>query len=99
MTEDTAERILAAVGETKGEIIGLTQQVSVLAQQVATQNGNVKRLNEWRRDVELRDARNAGIVEGRTGLRRTQVAVLTGAVTAGASIIGTAAGIIARFVG
>lgn len=49
MTDDTAERILAAVGETKGEIIGLTQQVAVLAQQVATQNGNVKRLNEWRK--------------------------------------------------
>lgn len=97
MSEDTAERILHALGETKGEIVALQSQVAALVKQVSTQNGRVGKLEDWRADVLLADARAAGIVEGRTGLRKTQVAVLTAAVTVGSSVVGTVIGIAARY--
>lgn len=96
MSEETAERILRALGETKGELVALQAQTAALVHQVATQNGRVGKLEDWRVDVLLADARAAGNIEGRTGLRKTQVAVLTAAVTVGSSVVGTVIGILAR---
>lgn len=94
MPEELGRQILAGLSELKGEMTAHGIHISALTQQVGKQNGRIGRLEEWRQEVALVDARAAGQVEGRTGLARTQVAVLMGS----ASAIGALAGLVARFV-
>ncbi len=92
-------RVLEALGEIKGELKAHGVHLEALAGQVSKQNGRVGKIEDWRHIMEVGEARAAGIVAGRTGLARRQVAFITAAVTAASGLGMTAASILSRFVG
>lgn len=98
MNDELAHQILQSQGEIKGELVALTGTVTRVEQQVATQNGNVRELVAWRREVELREERALGRVEGRDGLRKSTIALLTAVVGVVSAAGTTVAAIVARFV-
>lgn len=59
------------------------------------ENGRIGLLEKWRSEVALATARSAGIVEGRTGVRKQQVAFLLTFVT----IAGSLGGLIVSLIG
>lgn len=63
-------------GEMRAELRTATIEVAGMKQQLAKQNGRIRVLEEWVQERRLQLARAAGVVEGRTGLTRTQLAVL-----------------------
>lgn len=62
-------------------------QVTRLANNVATQNGRVSTLEEWREKLAEETAYTRGLVAGRSGLRKGEIALLMGLLSA-ASMIG-----------
>ena len=70
---------------------------ATLAEQKKT-NGRVGSVEEWIRKFELQEAKEAGIVLGRTGLQRKQMGILVGILGMGGTFGGIVAQVASRFV-
>jgi len=71
-----AKTTIIEMAGMKNELRTNTEKVAALEAQVGRQNGRVRMVEDWIADRKLQLARAAGVVEGRTGLTRTQLAVL-----------------------
>lgn len=74
-------RALVLLGEQNIHIQNLTTQITKL-------NNRTGKLEDWKAIMQIADAKAKGIVEGRTGLQRTQLGILVGIVSASGSIAG-----------
>ena len=79
--EQMLTKLLMAVGEQTIHIQNLTAQVTKL-------NNRTGKLEDWKAATQLINAHDSGVVEGRTGLKRTQLGILVGIVSASGSIVG-----------
>jgi len=71
-----AKTTIIEMAGMKNELRTNTEKVAALEAQVGRQNGRVRMVEDWIAERKLQLARAAGVVEGRTGLTRTQLAVL-----------------------
>ncbi len=102
-------RLVEEIGSLRAEIKGLSinttaelkvtsTEIRGLREQVTKQNGRVGVIEDWRHAVQLADAHDSGVVEGKVGLQRRQMAALVGMVTVGGGLASTVATVIARLV-
>lgn len=79
--EQMLTKLLMAVGEQTIHIQNLTSQIARL-------NNRTGKLEDWKAATQIMNAHDSGVVEGRVGLKKAQLGVIIGIVSASGSIVG-----------
>jgi len=95
------EVVLDALSELKAELKAQHMTLSQVLDQARKTNGRITMLEDWRHMVELKQAHEQGMAEGAgtAAITKGQLRMFIASATAIASIAGTVAGIIVRFMG
>lgn len=90
--------LLEALHELKSEMKAQSMTLQQVLEQARKTNGRVNMLEEWKHNVELREAHDEGIMEGAgtAAITKGQLRMLMGSASAIATLAGAVAGFIVR---
>lgn len=95
------DQLLDAIGELKSELKAQGMTLNQVLEQARRTNGRVNALEDWRHSLELREAHEAGLMEGAgtAAVTKGQLRIIIGSATALASLAGAIAGIVVKLTG